>query len=87
VAYREQVERLERECVGTIGKEHFNYLYSPARDQAFTSKNIRAGWSGAGLFSFNPAKVLSGIPKPLARLSAPVANEIEEDAYMQDLVP
>jgi hypothetical protein len=32
-AYRDQVERLERGCVGTIGKEHFVYLYSPARDQ------------------------------------------------------
>jgi hypothetical protein len=42
-AYRDQVERLERGCVGTIGKEHFTYLYSPARDQAFTSRNIRAG--------------------------------------------
>ncbi|KAH9867423.1 hypothetical protein IAQ61_008016 [Plenodomus lingam] len=87
VAYREQVERLERGCVGAIGKEHFTYLYSPARDQAFTSRNIRAGWSRAGLFPFNPAKVLSDIPKPLAGLSAPATNEMEGDACMQDQVP
>ncbi|TKA24784.1 hypothetical protein B0A54_17548 [Friedmanniomyces endolithicus] len=30
-AYRDQVERLERGGVGTIGKEHFIYLYNPAR--------------------------------------------------------
>lgn len=87
MAYREQVERLERGCVGAIGKEHFTYLYSPARDQAFTSRNIRAGWSRAGLFPFNPAKVLSDIPKPLAGLSAPATNEMEGDACMQDQVP
>jgi hypothetical protein len=49
-AYREQVERLERGCVGTIGKEHFTYLYGPARTKAFTPRNIRAGWSKAGLY-------------------------------------
>ncbi|KAH9867748.1 hypothetical protein J1614_008185 [Plenodomus biglobosus] len=87
VAYREQVERLERGCVGTIGKQHFTYLYSPARDQAFTSRNIRAGWSRAGLFPFNPAKVLSDIPKPLAGLSAPAPNDMERDSCMQDQVP
>src|SRR5271170_968547 len=29
---RDQVERLERGGVGTIGKQHFTYLYSPARE-------------------------------------------------------
>lgn len=40
VAYRDQVERLERGGVGTIGKEHFTYLYCPAREVAFTPRNI-----------------------------------------------
>jgi hypothetical protein len=81
-AYRDQVERLERGCVGTIGKEHFTYLYSPARNQALTSKNIRAGWVKAGLFPFNPDKVLSDIPKPPAKLTAPKTNEV--GSYTQD---
>jgi hypothetical protein len=42
-AYREQVERVEREDVNTIGKAHFTSLYSPARYKAFTVKNIKAG--------------------------------------------
>lgn len=42
-AYRDQVERLERGCIGAIRKEHFTYLYSRAREEALTSRNIRAG--------------------------------------------
>lgn len=68
-AYRDQVERLERGCVGKIGKEHFIYLYSPARKQVFTSRNIRAGWARAGLFPFNPERVLREIPNPAAVLT------------------
>ena len=45
-AYREQVERMERGGVNTIGKQHFTYLYSPARERALTKKNILAGWRG-----------------------------------------
>ena len=41
-AYRDQVERLERRCVETIDKKHFTYLYSLARIQVLTSRNIRA---------------------------------------------
>ena len=84
-AYRSQVERLERECVGTIGKEHFVPMYSPARAQPFTSRNIRAGWSKAGLFPFNPGKALSDIPKPAAELTAPQTHEVH--SCTQDRVP
>ena len=83
-AYRDQVERLERGCVGTIGKEHFNYLYSPARNQALTFRNIRAGWTEAGLFPFNPDKVLSDITKPPVELTAP--KTIEVGSHTQDQV-
>jgi hypothetical protein len=86
-AYRDQVKRLERGCVGTIGKEHFTYLYSPARDQAFTSRNIRAGWAKAGLFPFNPDKVLSDIPKPLSDATAPSTNEVSVGACTYDQLP
>ena len=86
-AYREQVERLERGCVGTIGKEHFTYLYSPARTKAFTPRNIRAGWSKAGLYPFNPKKVLNEIPKPLDQLTAPEFNVTEVGSCTHDEVP
>jgi hypothetical protein len=61
-AYRDQVEILERGGVNTIGKQHFIALYSPARERAFTSKNIRARFAAASLFPFNPDRVLRGIP-------------------------
>lgn len=84
-AYRDQVERLDRGCVGTIGKEHFTYLYSPARIQALTSRNIRAGWAKAGLFPSNPDKVLSDIPKPPTELMASKSNEV--GSHTQTQVP
>ena len=76
-AYRDQVERLERGDVGTIGKEHFTSLYSPARKRALTEKNIRAGWAKSGLFPFNPDRVLRDTPKPVAALTVPKACEVD----------
>ena len=86
-AYRDQIDRLERGCVGTIGKEHFTYLYKPAREQAFTSRNIRAGWAKACLFPFNPDKVLCDVPKPLAEITVLNTNEVNVDSYTQDEIP
>jgi hypothetical protein len=65
-AYRDQVERLNRGGVDTIDKEHFTYLYKPARDRAITKRNILAGCAAAGLFPFNPQRVLRDMPKPPA---------------------
>lgn len=62
------MERLNRGGVDTVGKQHFTYLYSPARDRAMTKRNIRAGWTATGLFPFNPERVLKDIPKPPADL-------------------
>ena len=76
-AYRDEVERLERGCVGKIGKEHFTYLYSPAREQVLTARTIRAGWSRAGLFPWNPEKVLSRIPKPAAEPTITKIGDVE----------
>lgn len=75
-AYREQVERLERGGINTIRKEHFTSLYSPARETAFTPKNIKAGFAVSGLVPFNPDRVLRVIPKPPAELTIPKANEV-----------
>jgi hypothetical protein len=83
-AYREQVERLERGGVNTTGKEHFTSLYSPARERAFTPKNIKAGFAASGLFPFNPERVLRTVPNPAAELTILVPNEA---CPRQDSVP
>ena len=82
--YRDQVERLERKCVETINKKHFTYLYSFAKTQALTSRNIWAEWTKTDLFLFNSDKVLSDISKSFAELIASKINEI--DSYTQDQV-
>jgi hypothetical protein len=73
-AYRDQVERLNRGGVDTIGKQHFTYLYQPARDRAITKRNILAGWAAAGLFPFNPARVLRSMPRPPTEHGNPGAD-------------
>jgi hypothetical protein len=88
-AYREQVDRLERGGVNTIGKEHFTSLYSPVRERAFTPRNIKAGFAASGLFPLNPERVLRGMPKPLAETAIPQIEEVEVRAGFssQDSVP
>ena len=85
-AYREQVDRLERAGVNTIGKEHFSSLYSPARERAFTSKNIKAGFAAYGLVPFNPDRVFRDMPKPPAALTVPKADLAKVEHYSQDEV-
>ena len=41
--YRDIVEHLYRSEVTVVNKEHSTTLYSPAREQAMTKKNILAG--------------------------------------------
>ncbi|KFY25557.1 hypothetical protein V493_04585 [Pseudogymnoascus sp. VKM F-4281 (FW-2241)] len=74
-AYRDEAERLYR-VTNAIGKKHFTYLYSPARDKAFTKRNITAAWAASGLFPFNPDRVLKTILKPLAQITIPPADEV-----------
>jgi DDE superfamily endonuclease len=85
-AYRDQVERLYRGGANTVGKEHFTSLYSPARDKAFTARNIKAGWTKAGLFPFNPNRALRDIQKPVAELTVPKADEVKVGSCPQDEV-
>lgn len=75
-AYRDQVERLYRGGVDTVGKEHFTSLYKPAREKALTKRNIVAGWAATGLFPFNPRKVFQDIPKPPSEHAVPTANGV-----------
>ncbi|KAF2691669.1 hypothetical protein K458DRAFT_381512 [Lentithecium fluviatile CBS 122367] len=86
--YREQVERLERGGVNTIGKEHFTYLYSPARGKALTPKNIKAGFAATGLFPINPERVLRTMPKPPAELTVSQVNQARppQDGVVQSPV-
>jgi len=42
----------------------FTYLYSCARGIAIKPRNIKSGWSNAGLCAFNPERVLKNLQKP-----------------------
>lgn len=75
-AYRDQVERLNRGGIDAIGKEHFTYLYAPAREKALTKRNILAGWAATGLFPFNPERVLRNTPKPPPELTISTGDHI-----------
>jgi hypothetical protein len=84
--YREQVERMERGGVNTVNKQHFTYLYSPARERAMTKKNILGGWRGSGLFPFDPDRVLAETPKPPpTEITIPNIDEVRSCA--QNEVP
>jgi hypothetical protein len=83
-AYRDQVERLYRGGADTVGKEHFTFLYSPARVKAFTKRNITSAWAATGLFPFNPDRVLRDTPKPPPEVSVP--KEVIVRAQPQDQV-
>ena len=84
-AYRDEVERLYREGLVTVGKEHFTSLYRPARERAFSKRNILAGWAATGIVPFNPERVLRYTPKPPAKILAPEANEGESCPHDQIL--
>jgi hypothetical protein len=92
IAYRDQVEQLNQGGIDAIGKEHFLYLYSPAREKALTKRNIVAGWAVTGLFPFNPARVLRNTPKLLAALrpaepSEITAPDVQDEALQSPLTP
>ncbi len=66
-AYRERVKELYRGGANTVGKQHFTLLYSQARCAAFTSRNIKSAWAKAGLYPWNPDRILQNIQKPLSQ--------------------
>jgi hypothetical protein len=86
-AYWEQVERLERGGVNTIGKEHFTSLFSPARKKAFTPENVRVGFAASGLFPFDLDRVLRSIPEPVVNTSVPRVDEVPARICSQNEVP
>jgi hypothetical protein len=84
--YRDEAERLFQGGANTVGKQDFTSLYSPAREKAFTKRNITAAWAAYGLFPLNPDRVLRVTLKPPAQ-STPRADEIRVGFYYQDEVP
>jgi hypothetical protein len=86
-AYRDEADRLFRGGANRVGKEHFTSLYSPARERAFTKRNITAAWATCGLFPFNPDRVLRVTPNPPAQSTVPRADEIKVGSCHQDEVP
>lgn len=85
-AYRDEVERLFRGSVNTVGKEHFTLLYSPARDKAFSKRNITNAWAATGLFPLNRDRVLRRTPKPPAQLIMPGPDVIRTDSGLLEEV-
>jgi hypothetical protein len=81
-AYREQVERLHRGGANTVNKAHFVLLYRRDREAALTARNIRSGWSKAGLFPFNPSRVLADMPAPV---KDPPANPLSLGSLREPL--
>jgi hypothetical protein len=86
-AYRDQVDRLERGGVNTISKQHFTAPFSPAREKAFTPKNIKAGFAASGLFPFNPERVLRDMTKPPTDVDVSRVEEVDVGTRPQDIVP
>lgn len=85
-AYRDQVEQLNQGGVDTVGKEHFTFLYKPARESALTRRNIMAGWAATGLHPFDPERVLGGLPKSDVDASVPNTHQVGVSCS-QDEVP
>ena len=47
-----------------ISKSYFTFFYDRARQNAFTTRNIRSGWKNTGLNPWNPNIVLDTIQRP-----------------------
>jgi hypothetical protein len=60
-------------------------LFPPARKDAFTPKNIKAGFAACGLFPFNPDRVLRSMPIPQAEPAIPRVDEVRVGSYRQDV--
>lgn len=86
-AYRDQVERLNRGGIDTVGKEHFTSLYDPARTKAFTRRNIKAAWAASGLLPFNPERVLQDMPRSPAELTVSIASNKDMPSDPRDEIP
>ena len=66
-AYGTQVEGQAWLDINHIVKDDFLPLYYAAHIQTITEKNIKAGFTAAGLIPFNPERVLENLPCILHR--------------------
>jgi hypothetical protein len=87
-AYREEADQLYQGGERTINNEHFVYMYAPAREKAFTKRNITSGWAASGLVPFNPDRVLRVTPKPppLSQVTDSRINEIQVDSSKNEIL-
>jgi hypothetical protein len=74
-----ELDRYIRTGILRIQKIEWLEAFTTSRSQAFTTRNILSGWSGTGLYPFNPEKVLRRVPilasnEPPIRLSTPPSN-------------
>ena len=60
----QQMDRYIRTGISRIQKAEWLDAFISARALAFTRRNILSGWSGTGLYPFNPQKVLTRVPFP-----------------------
>lgn len=56
------MDPLIRTEVSRIQKVEWLMAYVQAREKAFRKENVLGGWRGAGLFPFDPSKVLHHLP-------------------------
>jgi hypothetical protein len=59
-----ELDRYIRTGIPRIQKIEWLEAFITARPRAFIRQNILSGWSGTGLYPFNPEKVLSRVPIP-----------------------
>lgn len=73
-AYSKALADLQREGITGIDKTLFLEVFQVARAAAFTERNIRGAFRGAGLLPFNPATVLNRLPTPASPPQATTAS-------------
>ena len=59
-------------------KRHFLNLFRTAWDASFTIENIQNAFAKAGIWPYNPQRVLSIITAPIASLPAPKLEQLVE---------
>ena len=70
--YRKEIDTIALyDDTGPVKKIQFIEFYNRTRNYALTTWNIQAGWRGAGLVPYNPAKVLNS---KQVQLSQPISQ-------------
>jgi len=76
--HRRAVETAVRSGAGDFNKVEFLFEIQHIREQTFKPKTIRSGWFKAGLWPYNPAIILDGLPQAAsARTVSPPPESLE----------